>query len=235
MKIAIIGYGKMGKAIEEIALRREHAIELKISSANTIELTADNLHKCDVAVDFSGPEYAFENIVTCLTAGIPVVSGSTGWLDKLNEIHRLCLDIKGTFLYASNFSVGVNLFFNLNKKLAELMVVHPDYIISIEEVHHTQKKDAPSGTALTLSNQIREIRLKEGNVQGSEEDITITSKRIDPTPGTHAVKYHSAVDDIEIRHTAHNRKGFALGAVLATEYIFKKKGVFTMQDVLGIA
>ncbi len=174
MKIAIIGYGKMGKAIEEIALSREHAIMLKINSATTADFTADNLHKCDVAVDFSGPEYAFENIFTCLTAGIPVVSGSTGWLDKLDEIHGLCLDINGTFLYASNFSVGVNLFFNLNKKLAELMAAHTDYAVSIEEVHHTQKKDAPSGTALTLSDQIREIkRSKQGKIEGTDEEITL--------------------------------------------------------------
>lgn len=236
MKIALIGYGKMGRAIEEIALKKGHSIILKISSANTGELTINNLQEADVAIEFTGPDGAFKNIHFCLDAGIPVISGSTGWLEKLEDIKELCTLKNGGFLYASNFSIGVNIFFELNKKLATLMAAHEDYDVTIEEIHHTQKKDAPSGTAITLAEQaIEKNKTKEkwGIQPASPGELTITSKRIDPTPGTHLVKYHSAVDDIEIIHTAHSREGFASGAILAAEFIYNKKGIYTMKDVLG--
>ncbi len=237
MQIAIIGYGKMGHAIEEIAVAKGHSIDLTISIDNLQDFTIENLQKCDVAIEFSTPETAEENIRTILDAGIPVVSGSTGWTDHLPEIQDLCINKQGSFLYASNFSVGVNIFFALNKKLAELMQHQGQYKASIEEIHHTEKKDAPSGTAITLANQVIETLQdleKWENQESLEENVLgIVSKREDPAPGTHIVKYASEVDEIEIIHTAHSRKGFAEGAVLAAEYIFGKKGVFTMADVLG--
>ena len=238
MNLAIIGYGKMGKAIENIALERGHEVLLKINSSNVADLNKENLKTCDVAIEFTGPESAASNIRTCLEAGIPVISGSTGWLHHLNEIEDLCHERGGTFLYASNFSVGVNIFFELNKKLAQLMSSHKEYNVSIEETHHTQKKDAPSGTAITLAEQIiNESNLKSGwSLEGSEDPykITITSLRQDPTPGTHRIVYASPIDNIEIIHTAHNREGFATGAVIAAEYAFSHRGVLKMSDVLGL-
>jgi 4-hydroxy-tetrahydrodipicolinate reductase len=238
MNIALIGYGKMGKTIETIALQRGHQVILKIDISNIADFTAENLQKCAVAIEFTGPDSAKENISTCLNAGLPVVSGSTGWLQHLNEVENRCRQLNGSFLYASNFSVGVNIFFELNKKLAMLMRNQEEYGIGIEEIHHTQKKDAPSGTAITLAEQIlHEIPRKTSwvnyNTQNSEE-LPIISKREDPAPGTHRVTYSSAIDDIEIMHTAHNRQGFALGAVLAAEYIHDKKGIFSMKDILGL-
>ena len=192
----------------------------------------------DVAIEFTGPHSAKENILKCIDAGIPIVSGSTGWLADWDEVENLCKQKNGSFLYASNFSVGVNLFFELNKKLAQLMRGHDDYDVSMIEVHHTQKKDAPSGTAITLAEQIlQEIPRKENWVNeetGNAQKLAIISKREDPAPGTHSIKYSSAIDDIEIIHTAHSRSGFALGAVLAAEFIHHKKGIFTMKDVLNI-
>lgn len=237
LKIALLGYGKMGKAIEEIALQRGHQIVLKIDADNTADLTAENLKQADVAIEFTGPHAAFENIRTCLSAAVPVVSGSTGWLQHWNEITHFCQETNGTLLYASNFSIGVNIFFELNKKLAALMAAHTNYDVTIEEVHHTQKKDAPSGTAITLAEQVlhhsvTKQRWVNDETPGSE-NLHIISKRIDPAPGTHHVKYSSDIDDIEIVHTAHNRKGFAGGAMLAAEYLWNKKSVHTMQDVLG--
>jgi 4-hydroxy-tetrahydrodipicolinate reductase len=237
MKLALIGYGKMGKTIEEIALQRNHEIILKIDVDNLADFTAENLSKADAAIEFTGPHSAFENVKKVLSFGVPLVCGSTGWLEKMDEIKKLLADKNGAFLYASNFSIGVNIFFELNKKLAALMAPHPDYEINIKEIHHTQKKDAPSGTAITLAEQILESnkRKKRWVNENSDnvEDLEIISERIDPAPGTHIVKYSSTVDDIEIIHTAHSRKGFALGAVMAAEFIKGKKGLFSMKDVLA--
>jgi 4-hydroxy-tetrahydrodipicolinate reductase len=238
MNIALIGYGKMGKAIEEIALERRHSIVLKVNDENLEDFTKDNITKADAAIEFSGPHSAYDNIRAIIDFGVPVVSGSTGWTDRINEINKHCTEKKGAFLYASNFSVGVNIFFELNKKLATLIAPHIEYIVSIEEIHHTQKKDAPSGTAITLAEQILEQLSKKKNwVNHSSNDaaeLPIISKREDPAPGTHSIKYSSSIDDIEIIHTAHNRQGFALGAVLAAEFIKGKKGIFSMKEVLGI-
>lgn len=238
MNIALIGYGKMGKAIEEIAGERGHQIVLKVNDENLGDFTKENLSKADAAIEFTGPHSAFDNIKALLDLGLPVVSGSTGWTDRIHEINNHCKAGNGAFLYASNFSVGVNVFFEINKKLAALMAPHTEYAISLEEIHHTQKKDAPSGTAITLAEQILEnIPRKETWVNqesNKASELVIISKREDPAPGTHTIKYSSSIDDIEIRHTAHNRKGFALGAVLAAEYINGKKGIFSMKEVLGL-
>lgn len=239
MKIALIGYGKMGKTIEAIALERGHTADLKIDIDSMEDFTKENLLQCDVAIEFTGPHSAKENILTCLNAGIPVVSGSTGWLEDWNEVAGFCKEKNGSFLYASNFSVGVNIFFEVNKKLAQLMNGHTEYAINLQEIHHTQKKDAPSGTAITLAEQIlQEIPAKKKWVNEETTDpeiLPIISKREDPAPGTHSIIYSSPIDDIEIIHTAHNRNGFALGAVLAAEYICNKKGIFNMKDVLGLS
>jgi 4-hydroxy-tetrahydrodipicolinate reductase len=236
LKIALIGYGKMGKTIEAIALERGHTVDLKIDIDSMVDFTKENLMLCDVAIEFTGPHSAKENILKCFDAGIPVVSGSTGWLHDWGEVEKNCKEKKGTILYASNFSVGVNIFFELNKKLAQLMSGHSDYSVTMEEIHHTQKKDAPSGTAITLAEQIiHEIPAKKKWVNSETADpqeLSIISKREDPAPGTHSIRYSSAVDDIDIIHTAHSRKGFALGAVLAAEFIQNKKGIFSMKDVL---
>ena len=238
MNIALIGYGKMGKAIEEIALQRHHTIVLKIDEFNLAAFTKENLSKADVAIEFTSPHSAYENVKKAIDFGSAVVCGSTGWTEKLDEIKEFCKKKNGSFLYASNFSVGVNIFFELNKKLASLMKSHSDYSISLEETHHTQKKDAPSGTAITLAEQIIEqIPSKKkwvNNGTDKLEELPIISKRIDPAAGTHSIKYSSPIDDIEIIHTAHNRKGFALGAVLAAEFIKDKKGYFSMKEVLNL-
>jgi 4-hydroxy-tetrahydrodipicolinate reductase len=238
MKIALIGYGKMGKTIEEIALLRKHEIVLKIDINNLTDYNQQNISKADVAIEFTGPHTAFENVKKGIGFGIPVVCGSTGWLEKMDEIKKLVAEKNGAFLYASNFSVGVNIFFEINKRLAALMASHPDYEAILEEIHHTQKKDAPSGTAITLAEQILSENKKKkrwvNEVSDNPEDLEIISQRIDPNPGTHSVKYSSAIDDIEIIHTAHSRKGFALGAVMAAEFLKGKKGVFGMKEVLGL-
>ncbi len=227
----------MGKAIEEIALQRGHTIVLKIDLNNTDEFNNDNLSRADAAIEFSGPHSAFDNIMKCLQAGTPVVSGSTGWLDRIDEVKNYCINNNGAFLYSSNYSIGVNIFFEVNKKLAALMSSHDEYNISVTEIHHTQKKDAPSGTAITLAEEIIENNpLKKSWINEKTNDkskLEIISERIDPAPGTHKIKYSSAIDDIEIIHTAHSRQGFATGAVLAAEFIHHKKGVFGMNDVLG--
>ena len=237
MNIALVGYGKMGKAIEAIALKEGHSIVLKINSKNFSEFTADSLKNSDVAIEFSHPSTAVDNITKCLNVGIPVVCGTTGWLAELSKIEQLCNELSGSFLYASNFSVGVNIFFEINKKLAELMD-KKNYSVTIEETHHTQKKDSPSGTAITLAEGIMS-HLKEkikwvNKPTSNVEELPIISKRIDSVPGTHRVIYSSPVDDIDIIHTAHNRTGFANGALLAAEFIVNRKGNFTMKDVLGI-
>ncbi|MEP6675725.1 MAG: 4-hydroxy-tetrahydrodipicolinate reductase [Ferruginibacter sp.] len=238
MNIGLIGYGKMGKAIEAIALKKGHSIPLKIDLDNAHELTEDNLRKCDVVIEFTGPHSAVQNLKTCINAGIPVVCGSTGWLQHWDEIKNLCEAGNSTLLYASNFSIGVNIFFEINKKLAQLMSHHQEYDVSMEEIHHTQKKDAPSGTAITLAEQIMAAVKNKTHWTNEtaidKNQLSIISKRIDPAPGTHTVKYHSAVDDIEIIHTAHSREGFAAGAVMAAEFLQNKKGIFNMKDVLGI-
>lgn len=238
MNIALIGYGKMGKAIEEIALQRGHAIILKIDIDNQAEFTKQNLADVDVAIEFTGPHSAFENLKKLMLFGTATVCGSTGWLDKREEINHLCRQNHGAFLYTSNYSVGVNIFFELNKKLAALMAAHTDYAIQLTEIHHTQKKDAPSGTAITLAEQIIENNPAKktwvNHISDNPDELEILSERIDPAPGTHKVKYSSAIDDIEISHTAHTRTGFALGAVLAAEFIAGKKGIFEMKDVLGL-
>ncbi|HYF33606.1 MAG TPA: 4-hydroxy-tetrahydrodipicolinate reductase [Chitinophagaceae bacterium] len=238
MRIALIGYGKMGQAIEEIALERNHEIVLKITIDNLEDYTDTNLKKADIAVEFTHPEAAFDNIKRCLELGLPVVSGTTGWLHRYAEATAICEQQQGALLVASNFSIGVNIFFEVNKRLADLMSKHSDYEVSLEEIHHTQKKDAPSGTAITLAEQILERidRKKKwvNHLSDNVDELEIISERIDPAPGTHKVKYQSSIDDIDIIHTAHNRKGFAAGAVLAAEYIVSRKGVFTMKDVLGL-
>ena len=238
MKIALIGYGKMGHAIEEIALQRGHEIVLKVGIENIQDNTIENIKKDDVAIEFTGPEVAFENVIRCLNAGVPVVSGSTGWLQRFEEAKTHCIKNNGALLYASNFSVGVNIFFAINKRLAELMAPHKEYDVKLTEVHHTQKKDAPSGTAITLAEGIlQSIEHKKKWVNepaANKEELEIISERIDPAPGTHWITYYSEIDDIEIKHTAHNRKGFATGAVLAAEFLVNKKGIYGMKDVLGL-
>jgi 4-hydroxy-tetrahydrodipicolinate reductase len=237
MKIALIGYGKMGRAIEAIALSRGHSVLLKVSSQNLQELKADRLREADAAIEFTGPESAYDNIIRGLDAGIPVVCGSTGWLTRLEEVRQYCRQTNGSFLYASNFSVGVNIFFELNKRLATLMAPHPDYAPRITEIHHTEKKDAPSGTAITLAEQLLEkIQRKKGwvnHISDNLDELEILSERMDPAPGTHIVAYGSAIDTITITHEAHSRKGFATGAVLAAEFLAGKKGIYQMSDVLG--
>jgi 4-hydroxy-tetrahydrodipicolinate reductase len=238
MKIALIGYGKMGHAIEEIALQRGHEIVLKIGIENVEDNTVDNIRKADVAIEFTGPEVAFDNVIRCLEAGVPVVSGSTGWLQRFEEAKTFCNNKNGALLYASNFSVGVNIFFAINKRLAELMAPHKEYDVLLTEIHHTQKKDAPSGTAITLAEGIlQSIEQKKkwvNEASKTPEELQIISERIDPAPGTHTIRYTSDIDDIEIKHTAHNRKGFATGAVLAAEFLHNKKGIYSMSDVLGL-
>ena len=238
MKIALIGYGKMGRAIEEIAIHKGHQIALTIDVDNVKDFTKENLEQADVAIEFTSPHSAFENVRKCLTAGVPVVCGSTGWLDKWNETRLLCEKENGAMVYSSNYSIGVNIFFEINKRLAALMAAHNDYDVTMQEIHHTQKKDAPSGTAVSLAEQILEsVHRKKNwvNRQGNHpEELEIISERNDPAPGTHIVKYSSAIDDIEIIHTAHNRTGFATGAVIAAEFIKDRKGIFSMKEVLGL-
>jgi 4-hydroxy-tetrahydrodipicolinate reductase len=238
MKIALIGYGKMGKAIEEIAVERGHEIVLKIDIGNLSQFNDITLAKANVAIEFTTPHTAFQNIMTCLQAKIPVISGTTGWLNKFDEVKKYCVDNNGAFLYASNFSIGVNIFFEINKMLAKLMSKQEEYKIDLTEIHHIEKRDAPSGTAITLAEQILENipRKKKwvNNKTNDDAELEIISERIDPAAGTHKVKYSSSIDDIEIIHTAHSRKGFATGAVVAAEFLQNKKGIFSMKDVLGL-
>ena len=239
MNIALLGYGKMGHAIEEIAVQRGHTVVCKVGIENLEDRTAENIKKADVVIEFSSPDSAYDNVMRCLESGVPVVCGSTGWLDKYEQVKQYCEQHGGGLIYASNFSVGVNIFFALNRKLAELMAPHKEYEVDLKEIHHTQKLDAPSGTAITLAEQVIEkINRKKkwvNNPSAIESELVIISERTDPAPGTHIINYHSDIDDICITHTAHNRKGFATGAVLAAEFLGKKrKGVYTMKDVLGI-
>lgn len=239
MNILILGYGKMGKIIGEIAESRGHTITAKINIDNREDLNNLDPSKVDVAIEFSQPEAAVDNITWAMTRGIPVVSGTTGWLSRKVEIEALTKAQDGTFFYASNYSIGVNIFFKVNEFLAKLMNETSGYTASIEEIHHTEKKDAPSGTAITLAEGILQNmdKLKEWQLSGhsseNEQTLPITSKRIDPAPGTHIIRYSSEIDQIEISHTAHSRQGFALGAVLVAEWIKDKKGVLSMDDFLS--
>ncbi len=238
MKIALIGYGKMGKAVEEIAIAKGHTILFKFDISNQAEFTIENLQTCDVAIEFTSPHSAVDNLKKCFEAGVPVICGSTGWLAKWDEITSDCEAKNASLVYASNYSIGVNLFFELNTYLATLMKKYTNYDVMLEEIHHTEKKDAPSGTAITLAEQIiQNITSKKfwvNKISSNKEELEIISKRIDTAPGTHTIKYHSPIDDIEITHTAHNRLGFASGAVLAAEFIVNKKGIYNMKQVLGL-
>jgi len=237
MNIALIGYGKMGKTIEQVAHERGHHVKVKIDLNNLDDFTVQNFHDVEAAIEFTGPHTAYNNLLKCLEFGTPVVCGSTGWLEHLSDVERICTSKQGSFLYASNFSVGVNIFFEVNKKLAQLMEGKNQYDVSIKEIHHTQKKDAPSGTAITLAEQVIANNSSKqtwvNETAQSKDQLYIESERIDPYPGLHEVRYSSAIDEIKIIHEAHSRDGFALGAVLAAEYIASRKGIFTMKDVLG--
>ncbi|WP_289039780.1 4-hydroxy-tetrahydrodipicolinate reductase [uncultured Zobellia sp.] len=232
MKIALFGYGKMGKMIEKIALERNHTIVAKVD-VDTVDI---DFSEMDVAIDFSMPSAAYGNLTKCFENGVPVISGTTGWLDKYDDAIAICKENKGAFIYASNFSLGVNVFFELNEYLAKMMKNLDQYNVSMEEIHHTQKLDEPSGTAITLAegiiNNTNYSAWKLENAPAGE--IPIVSKRIGTTPGTHSIDYSSKVDSIEIKHTAHNREGFALGAVIAAEWIVGKTGIFSMKDVLNL-
>ena len=233
MNIALLGYGKMGKTIEQIAIKRGHNVVLTVDKDDTDY----DITKADVAIDFSIPSVAFNNISNCVNNNVPVISGTTGWLDSYDEAVELCKEKNGAFIYASNYSLGVNIFFELNKTLAKMMSNLKQYNVSMEEIHHTQKLDAPSGTAISLAN---DIIAQHGEYdtwkldQADGTSIPIVAKRIEDVPGTHTVDYSSEVDTITIEHIAHNRQGFALGAVIAAEWIVGKTGVFTMNDVLNI-
>lgn len=235
MKIALFGYGKMGKEIEQIALQRGHEIVLKIKGTEEYDIS-----QADIAIDFSVPNAALSNIVSCFKNNVPVISGTTGWLDDFDKAIDVCKENNGSFIYASNFSIGVNIFFELNKQLAKMMNSQKEYSINLEEIHHTKKLDTPSGTAITLAEGIinhtskRDWQLKERQTQINAETILIEAKRVPDVPGTHIISYESQIDSIEIKHTAHNRKGFALGAVIAAEWLNNKIGIYTMKDVLNI-
>ncbi len=237
MKIAILGYGKMGKEIEKIALSRGNDVVLKIGEDNLSDLTKENLSLADVAIEFSTPNTAYDNIQLCFESNVPVVVGTTGWLDKIDYCIQQTEAGKGVF-YASNFSVGVNVFFEINKKLASLMAPYKEYKVAMEEVHHTEKLDSPSGTAITLAegiiDNLPQVTNWVNEKTASNGELGIISKRIENVPGTHIVTYENDIDEIYIKHTAHNRKGFALGAVLAAEFMYKKSGFFGMSDLLGL-
>lgn len=232
MKIALLGYGKMGKVIERIATERGHEIVLRKKSSDSFK----GLENADAAIEFSVPSAAVQNITQCLKSNIPVVSGTTGWLEEYHTVVKLCEEKNGAFIYGSNFSLGVNIFFEMNRRLAKMMGKLKQYKVSMEEIHHTQKLDAPSGTAITLAKDIIEYTDYSSWAIGNpkEDEIFIDAKRVENVPGTHIVTYDSDIDSIEIKHTAHSREGFALGAVIAAEWLSGKKGVYGMKDVLGL-
>ncbi len=232
MRIALFGYGKMGRMIEDLAIERGHEIVAKID----VDTKEVDFTQMDVAIDFSMPSAAFNNITQCLQNKVPIISGTTGWLKDYNKAVEICNEEKGAFIYASNYSLGVNVFFELNKYLAKMMKNLSQYKVNMEEIHHTQKLDAPSGTAITLAEGIIEnSKYSEWKLEEADKnEIPIVAKRIDEVPGTHTIEYKSMVDSIEIKHTAHNRKGFALGAIIAAEWIIGKTGVFSMEDVLNL-
>jgi len=231
MNIALLGYGKMGKTIERLAIQKGHNIVYKSSRT----LSEGDISQADVAIEFSIPETAFENISRCFELNIPVVSGTTGWLSQMDEVLKKCESSNGSFIYASNFSVGVNLFFNLSEKLAQLMQPWKDYEVDVKEIHHTQKLDAPSGTAITIAEGILKYSdKKQWELDAkSDENLNISADRVDDVKGTHRVKYQSEVDTITIKHEAHTRDGFAIGAIIAAEWLQGKTGVYSMDDVLG--
>jgi 4-hydroxy-tetrahydrodipicolinate reductase len=238
MKLAIIGYGKMGKEIERAATARGHIISLIIDINNRDEFTINNLKGLDAAVEFSTPESAFDNIIKCFGARLPVVSGTTGWLSRLEELKKICLEENHAFFYSPNFSIGVHILFKLNKELAQWMNKFSDYDISLKEIHHIHKKDKPSGTAIALAQGIIENLDRKSNWTISNnkhgvDTIPISSSRENMVPGTHSVIWNSKVDTIELIHSAKNRQGFALGAILATEFLQGKKGMLGMNDLLG--
>lgn len=237
MKIAMIGYGKMGRVIEEIALERGHTVPVKITSDNA-NFSTEDIQDCDVAIEFSIPNAAVTNMQKCFQAGVPVVVGTTGWMDQLPSISKECEATEGGLFYASNFSIGVNIFFQVNQLLAKLMNSQPSYEARMEEIHHTQKLDSPSGTALTLANQmIAQLERKTGWIEatsGKASQIAIDAKREPEVPGTHIITYENEIDKIEIGHTAKGRKGFAMGAVLAAEFLAGKSGIYTMNDLLKL-
>jgi len=236
MKIAILGYGKMGKVIEEIALKRGHSIALKVNQTN-LDFALELLSDCDVAIEFSSPESAVDNINKCFEANVPVVVGTTGWYAEFNTVQERCVSENKALLHATNFSVGVNIFYEINKKLAALMDANSQYDVNVKEIHHLQKLDAPSGTAISIAEGIIENLDRKDSWKNDlivlENELAVESIRTEDVPGTHVVKYESDIDFVEIKHEAKNRKGFAFGAVLAAEYIRGKKGVFTMKDVLS--
>jgi 4-hydroxy-tetrahydrodipicolinate reductase len=244
MKIALLGYGKMGQIIERFALERGHEVVLKITAENRGELTSSNLSKADVAIDFSAPDAAISNIYACFDANVPVVVGTTGWYGQLQQVKDDCLSRNNTLLYGSNFSIGVNLFFHINQVMARLMNDFPAYDVQVEEIHHTQKLDSPSGTAMTIAEGIIDnLERKQEWVNELEgtpsekalkaEQLLIASQRVDQVPGTHTVVYSSEVDDIELKHTAHSRAGFALGAVVAAEWLQHKQGFYNIADIFN--
>lgn len=244
MKIALLGYGKMGLIIERYALERGHEIVLKITLENQGELTTANLAKADVAIDFSAPDAAISNIYTCFEANIPVVVGTTGWYGELQQVKNDCLRSNNTLLYGSNFSIGVNVFFHINQVLAKLMNNFPAYDVQVEEIHHTQKLDSPSGTAMTIAEGIIEnlerkqawVNTLDGNPPErnlKNEQLLIASERVEQVPGTHTVIYSSEVDEIEFKHTAHSRAGFALGAIIAAEWLKDKQGFYNIADIFN--
>ncbi len=235
MKIALLGYGKMGKEIEKIALDRKHEIVLKVDENNATTVTKNDFVKADVAIEFSTPHTVIGNIYKCYEANLPIVVGTTGWYAEFDKIKNDCLKGNHSLFHATNYSIGVNLFFKVNKYLAEIMNHYPDYNVSMEEIHHIHKLDKPSGTAITLAEQIisKIENKKNWSIENnSAETLFIKDVREGEVPGTHIIKYSSAVDDIEIMHKAHNRKGFALGAVMAAEFVHNKKGIFTMSDMI---
>lgn len=244
MKVALLGYGKMGQIIERFALERGHEVVLKINADNLDDLNKANLSKADVAIDFSAPDAAISNIYACFEANLPIVVGTTGWYGQLQEVKNKCLSSNNTLLYGSNFSIGVNIFFHVNKVLAKLMSNFPAYDVQVEEIHHTQKLDSPSGTAMTIAEGI--IEELDGKTEwvnelvGSpfedvikKEQVLIESHRIENVPGTHTVVYSSEVDDIELKHTAHSRAGFALGAIVAAEWLQNKQGFYNIADIFN--
>lgn len=237
MRIALVGYGKMGHEIEDIAIERGHQVVMIVDRDNVSEFTKEKIQKADVVIEFSTPSTAVDNYKKCIDAGVPVVSGTTGWLEKRSEVETYCQDNNGGFFYASNFSLGVNLFFELNKKLASLMNKFKEYDVDMEEIHHVHKLDAPSGTAITLAEGVienieRKISWKLDEISSCDE-MKIVAKRENEVPGTHSIRYSSDVDEINITHRAYSRKGFALGAVLAAEYMRGKLGLYGMKDLLA--
>ena len=237
MKIALIGYGKMGHAIEEIAIQRGHTIKAKIDDHNLDQLPQLESSEIDVAIEFTSPEAVLENVRTCISSGIPVISGTTGWNDRMKEIIEFCKQEKGTFFYASNFSLGVNILFEVNRRLAEIMNRFEDYSVDMTEIHHIQKMDSPSGTAITLAEVIIENieRVKNWKLDGGAEgELGIQAIRENEVPGKHVINYENDIDRITVSHEAKTRKGFALGAVFVSEWIKGRKGFFTMKDFLDL-